>query len=233
MLRLGIRGRVLAQAADQGLEHSDLGWLILYILRRQVAAAAARRPDLDRTDAVEVTVGFVDLVGFTSAVAQASDDELTKLITSFQALAFDAIAESGGRAVKLIGDEVMYVADDPVEAVRVATRLREDAQAAGLSDTRAGIALGHVVAYGGDYYGPVVNRASRLTTAAGPGQVLIDRTTHDAIQRSPSFSVTSHRTLVLKGLGPTEAWAAASRDADVPMATPAASPEVNPRRSAE
>lgn len=211
MLRLGIRAAVLAQAAERGLEHSDLGWLILYIFRRQLAAAATRRPDLDGSDAVQLAVGFVDLVGFTSLAAQATDDELTTLITSFQALAFDAIAESGGRAVKLIGDEVMYVADDPVEAIGVATRLRDDAQAAGLSDMRAGIALGRVIAYGGDYYGPVVNLASRLATVASPRQVLIDRNTRRAIENSPAVAFQTRRTLDLKGLGATEAWSAASR----------------------
>jgi adenylate cyclase len=42
---------------------------------------------------------------------------------------------------------------------------------------RSGIASGRVVARNGDYFGPPVNLAARLTEVAEPGQILTDETT--------------------------------------------------------
>jgi class 3 adenylate cyclase len=39
---------------------------------------------------------------------------------------------------------------------------------------RGGLAFGEVIMHHGDYYGPVVNLASRLTDNAVPGEVLVD-----------------------------------------------------------
>ncbi len=79
-----------------------------------------------------------------------------------------------GRVVKLIGDEVMFVAPDPATACEIALRVAElfeesehDVEPSG------GIAYGALLVRGGDYYGPVVNLASRLADIAIPGEVLV------------------------------------------------------------
>src|SRR5262245_31385802 len=40
---LGVRAGVIDEAVERGIEHSQLGWLILYALRRQLGAVAERR----------------------------------------------------------------------------------------------------------------------------------------------------------------------------------------------
>lgn len=76
--------------------------------------------------------------------------------------------------MKLIGDEVMFVADDPANGLRIARAL-----AAGLPGTehlpsvRVGLAAGEVLNRDGGYYGSVVNLAARLVVLAEPGEVLL------------------------------------------------------------
>ncbi|MEI4908316.1 adenylate/guanylate cyclase domain-containing protein, partial [Klebsiella pneumoniae] len=76
------------------------------------------------------------------------------------------------RVVKTIGDEVMFIGL-PNQVVDAALALRDAAaQSPDLLPVRAGVAAGPVVAHNGDFYGPVVNLASRLTDLAPRGLVL-------------------------------------------------------------
>jgi adenylate cyclase len=131
------------------------------------------------TTTIKVAVGFVDIVGYTRLSASVDPDDLARFIRDFEAQAIGLVADNGGRLVKLIGDEVMFVALDPGEAVGVAAAIL-DAFGGTNAAPRAGIAYGEVVALGGDYYGEVVNLASRITDQAVPGEVLVDEATASA-----------------------------------------------------
>ena len=85
--------------------------------------------------------------------------------------------------IKTIGDEILFVADDPRAAAEVALQVTErgadeDDQ---FPQVRAGIAYGDVVSRLGDVFGPTVNIASRLTSVARPGTVLVDRGMHEVL----------------------------------------------------
>ena len=91
----------------------------------------------------------------------------------FEARANDVVAPRGGRVVKHIGDEVMFVEADPAAACDIALQLVESfGEEAGVAP-HAGVGFGAVVARGGDYYGSVVNLASRIADLAVPGEVLV------------------------------------------------------------
>jgi adenylate cyclase len=106
---LGLRERVLAEASERGVQHSDLGWVLLYAFRRRLEEALRRRTTLEAGDQPTLAVGFVDLVGFTRTSGSLRTDELGRLLGRFEALVADVITEAGGRVVKLIGDEAMLV----------------------------------------------------------------------------------------------------------------------------
>ncbi len=74
----------------------------------------------------------------------------------------------GGRIVKFIGDEVMWVSSTPELLAKVAVDLVEHPRAreAGLQ-VRAGLGYGQVLAIGGDYFGNPVNLAARLVGGRG------------------------------------------------------------------
>jgi adenylate cyclase len=120
-----------------------------------------------------VAVGFVDLVGFTPLSHRMGARELSAFIGQFENRTFRLAADHGGRIIKHIGDEVMFVAIDPVAGCQLALALMTEFDDGGIQP-RGGLAFGDVVARQGDYYGQVVNLASRLADLAIPGEVLTD-----------------------------------------------------------
>jgi adenylate cyclase len=70
------------------------------------------------------------------------------------------------------------------ETVAAALGLRDVAVAEGLPPLRIGVAAGEVLARDGDYFGPVVNLASRLTGVAGAGDVLVPAELWDELRTS-------------------------------------------------
>mgnify|MGYP005813729679 CR=1 FL=1 len=119
-------------------------------------------------------VGFVDLVGFTEISGVMSDAELSGFLRDFEGRAYDVVNTAGGHVVKLIGDEVMFVATNADAACRAAAELVAGFGADGATVLpRGGIAYGEVLVRGGDYYGSVVNLASRLADQAVPQDILV------------------------------------------------------------
>jgi adenylate cyclase len=143
-----------------------------------LARAAQRNWAVDADSAAtlaEVVVGFADLAGFTSLSGQLTPSELAGVVDAFDEQVGELVLTNGGQVVKLIGDEVMFVADDPTDGLRIARALAHDLPAAaGLPAVRVGAACGEVLNRDGDYYGSVVNLAARLVALAPPGKVLVD-----------------------------------------------------------
>jgi adenylate cyclase len=183
-----------------------------YVHRRHLAAAlqradAARHARDGAAGAAVHTVGFADLVGFTVLSQQLEESELAAVVDRFEALAFDVVGRIGGRVVKMIGDEVMFVADDVVSAAEIALTLAETyADDETLSDVRVGLARGAAIIREGDFFGPAVNLASRLVNIAYAGSVVTDEATHDALADDERFAWKSMRPRRLKGIGWTSPW---------------------------
>ncbi len=85
------------------------------VWRRRLVAEAQRRMVRAGTEGGSpVCVGFADLVGFTAQTQQLDTATLAEVVGRFEAIAYDVVAAHGGRVVKTIGDEVMFVNDDVV-----------------------------------------------------------------------------------------------------------------------
>jgi adenylate cyclase len=182
-----------------------------YTWRRQLAAYVARMAsqgsDQISSGPAPLAVGFADLSGFTSLTRKASEADLRALLDSFESLATDVIGQHGGRIVKTIGDEVLFQADTPAAAAEIALELLE--RAAGddaLPALRAGLACGPVVSRLGDVYGSTVNIASRLTSIARPGWVLVDREMHDALADDERFTLRARRSESVRGYHHLRPW---------------------------
>lgn len=203
--------------ADQVLSapdnHFDLmAELIVHVWRRHLQAAVRRALTIERTTepgaVVRLAVGFADLVGYTALSQQLSDQALGNLVSRFEEVAHDVVTAGGGRVVKMIGDEVMFVVADVAAAARIALALADvfsDDDV--LSDVRVGMAVGGVLSQDGDYYGPVVNLASRLVNVAYPGTVVVSTDVHDALVADTELGWQSLRTRHLKDLGSVPLWA--------------------------
>lgn len=161
----------------------------------------------ESTTTIRIAVGFVDIVGYTHLSTTVAPDELARFIIDFEALASAVVAEHGGRLVKLIGDEIMFVGATANQAVAIA-----DAIVATFEDTdavpRGGVVAGEVIGVGGDYYGEVVNLASRIADQAVPGEVLVDSQTAAAADEH-DFELAGRRQL--KGFAEPVALAALER----------------------
>ena len=183
--------------------------LVIYLWRRHLAAAAQRqlyfRPDA--TGQETVTVGFADMVGFTAISQQLDEHELAETVDRFESIAYDTIAEHGGRVVKMIGDEVMFVTDTPASGAMIAATLAEvygDDEA--MPDVRVGLARGPALAREGDYFGPAVNLASRIVNIAYAGSAVASDEIHEALEGDERFGWKPLRPRRLKGIGWTPLW---------------------------
>lgn len=164
--------------------------LIGYVWRRQLAAAAGRAlaASGDEFASNSLSVGFADLVGFTSLTREITEEDLGKLVEEFESLASDIVAAAGGRVIKTVGDEVLFVADDPSTIAEIGLRLSEAPAAHDeLPELRVGLACGTVLSRMGDVYGEPVNLASRLTSIARPGSVLVDRELATGLEGDPRW----------------------------------------------
>jgi adenylate cyclase len=173
------------------------------VWRRHLQAAARRRRLRGDPDGGPgLVVGFADLVGFTALAQQVSDAELAEVVDQFERLAYDVVVAGGGRVVKMIGDEVMFLVDDAVCAAEIALGLSDASHdAAELSDVRVGMAIGPVIEREGDAYGTTVNLASRATAIAYPGTVVVSSELRSALDDHPDFAFKSMRPRFLKHIG--------------------------------
>jgi adenylate cyclase len=182
-----------------------------YVWRQHLAKASRRMMTTESlgSDVTQLAVGFVDIVGFTSRSKELSDLELVTWIEYFEAECSAAVNDHGGRVIKNIGDEVLFVADDVAQAAEVALLLtgRGADEEDDFPSVRAGIAYGEVVARLGDVLGPTVNIASRLTSIARPGSVLVDDGGHDALVESEAFGFRKLRRTSVKGYERLQPWA--------------------------
>jgi class 3 adenylate cyclase len=169
---------------------------------------------------------FIDIVGFTPLTEQRDSEEVRAMLTRYFDRARQIVERFGGVIDKYIGDAVMAVwgahvahEDDAERAVRAALELVDAVAELGETEgmpglaARAGVLSGEA-AVGGDgnavtglIIGDTVNIASRLQSAADPGQVLVGPTTRDLADRAIEFELVG--PLTLKGKDePVEAYRA-------------------------
>lgn len=168
-----LRSTVEAQGLANGLTD------VLAMMMRRHMDAAIQRTRLAGSLAspddpmAPMVVGFVDLVGFTSRSITMTASELSDIVSKFEALATDTVSTLGGRLVKFIGDEMMFVAVEPATGCRIGRALLTEFGRDPSLTPRGGMAHGPVLAKVGDYFGSTVNLASRLVDQAVPGEILV------------------------------------------------------------
>ena len=123
---------------------------------------------------LHVAVAFVDLVSSTTWAESVDPAVHAEALRRFEMQSSTLASDHGARLVKLIGDEVMIVADDPAALCRVAIDICRIAGAdPDLPAARGAVGYGMVTARDGDYFGPVVNVAARATKMAAPNGVVV------------------------------------------------------------
>jgi adenylate cyclase len=171
-----------------------------------VAAEALRDPFAVSLggDRRHVSTLFADVRGYTAIAAEHEPEETLDLLNRYLSVVSDAVETQGGTVADLLGDGVFAFfgapvahPDDPERAVRAAlamqaavTRLEIPSMPGVRLQAGIGITTGEVIAgnVGSEHrmhyavVGDSVNVAGRLQAAAGPGQILVDEPSHDAVR---------------------------------------------------
>ncbi|GLB68653.1 adenylate/guanylate cyclase domain-containing protein [Arthrobacter mangrovi] len=188
--------------------------VLLYSWRRQLNAGVARltvraeaglgaagEHDDDSLPLLRA-VGFADLVSYTSLSRQMNEKTLAQLVQRFENRCAEIISVGGGRLVKTVGDEVLYLASTPQAGAEISLALAKAmADDDLLPSARVGMVWGGIVSRLGDIYGPTVNLASRLTSLAEPGTVLVDSTTAATLAGDERFVLMPQKVRTIRGFG--------------------------------
>jgi len=182
-----------------------LGDLLGRYVSENVAAEALRDPFAVSLggDRRQVSTLFADVRGYTELAAEHPPEATLDLLNRYLSVVTDAVETHGGTVADLLGDGVFAFFGAPIcreddaerairagLAVQAAVGTLEIPMMPGVHlQAGIGIATGQVVAgnVGSErrmHYavvGDSVNVASRLQAAAGPGQILVDEPTHDAV----------------------------------------------------
>ncbi len=180
-----------------------------YMWRRHLVSIAGRALASadEELDAVELVVGFADLVGFTSLSRTLQQSELAELVEAFESRVAEVVAVNRGRVVKTMGDGVLFVADDAPSGAEIALGLLEAmATDESLPALRVGLAKGRVLTRLGDVYSSTVNLASRLTGLAKPDSVLVDGAFAAALEGDPRYRLRRLGRVSVRGLDRQRPW---------------------------
>src|SRR5512134_1753767 len=128
--------------------------------------------------ATSVTYLFSDIEGSTR-LWEADPARAARTVAWHDELSRDVVRRHRGTVVKMTGDGLHAAFDDPADAVASVIELQlalseQNSERAPLS-VRCGLHLGADQRRDNDFYGPAVNRAARIMSAAHGGQILVSR----------------------------------------------------------
>jgi predicted ATPase/class 3 adenylate cyclase len=134
---------------------------------------------------VVLTLLFTDLEGSTRLWEQ-QPEAMRAAVAAHDAICQEAVAAHRGRVVKMVGDGLYAVFEDPLDGVQAMLALQHalanPQRTAGLAlRARCGLHVGAVEARGEDFFGPPVNRAARIMGVAHGGQMLVSETARELV----------------------------------------------------
>jgi len=169
----------------------------VYAWRRHLATEVGRAllpavAGLDNQgDTRPAAVGFIDISGFTRLSRSVELTELAAVLERFETLVLDTVIAHGGRVIKNLGDEVLFVTDDPTAAAEATLQVLEAITGEeALPRVHAGLAFGPVLYRGGDVFGPVVNIAARVASLARQDTIRVDEAMATALGDTDGFTLS-------------------------------------------
>ena len=157
---------------------------------------------------------FLDIADSTALTTKLGDAAYRERERALDASLRAAITDAGGTPVegKLLGDGVMAVFTSARQAIDAAVRCRDLGNEAGLP-LHLGIHAGDVVREGNNVHGGAVQMASRVQSAAAPGEVLVSATVRDLARTSAGVAFEDRGEHELKGIAePQRLFAVRERD---------------------
>jgi eukaryotic-like serine/threonine-protein kinase len=151
-------------------------------------------------------VVFSDLVDSTALLATLGDDRMERIRRVHVEQVGQAVDGAGGRVVKTLGDGVMASFGSALGALRAAAAIQDSVErldaangAIGVA-ARVGVAAGEPIADGGDLHGMAVVISSRLSSAAGAGEVLVQDLVQALVASRDGVALEEPQDYELKGV---------------------------------
>jgi class 3 adenylate cyclase len=147
---------------------------------------------------VLAAVLFTDIVGSTESAARMGDARWQLLLDDHNRAVRSELDRFGGREIKIIGDGFLATFDGPARAVRCAIAIRDAVRELGL-EVRAGIHVGEIEVLPDDVAGMGVHIAARVSSHAGPSEILVSSTVRDLVVGS-GLTFEERGVTALKGV---------------------------------
>jgi class 3 adenylate cyclase len=163
-------------------------------------------PEGDLRSAVSegtVTVMFTDIEDSTTLAFRLGDEQWVETLAWHDQVISDIVESQGGLIVKTLGDGAMAVFDSARRAARAAKEIQEAiTEPAGCPEIRVriGLHVGDVMRTGDDYLGHAVNKAARVASAAGGGEIMVSQAMMALLSDLPEFDFGAPFDTELKGL---------------------------------
>lgn len=129
---------------------------------------------------VIVTILFTDIEGSTR-LWELDAEAMRVAVARHDEICREAVVANHGSVVKMVGDGLYAVFEDPLDGVHAMLALQralaDPARTGGVElRARCGLHVGAVEPRGDDYFGPSVNRTARIMGVAHGGQMLLSET---------------------------------------------------------
>ena len=145
----------------------------------------------------DLTILFTDLVEFSNWSMKAGDAAAVDLLRKVSQAIEPPVAENTGKVVKRLGDGMMAVFADPLDALSATKEAQirlEEIEVSGYRPVlRAGMHVGRPERVGDDYFGVDVNIAARVAEAATGGEILAtDKVLSESTRRLGQGEAQAH-----------------------------------------
>jgi adenylate cyclase len=172
-----------------------------------------------------------DVVGYSRMMGADETGTLAALKRHRETIFDPAMAEHGGRLVKLMGDGALVEFASVVDAVNCALAVQRAIHAEPASGSkvtlRIGINLGDVIIEGDDIYGDGVNIAARLEPLAEPGGICIASIVNESVGSRVDAAFSDGGEVQVKNIDrPIRVWKWHPETASSPAKAQAAQPPV-------
>jgi len=177
--------------------HQSQAWLKNFF---EGFEATLARAGLHSPNGRQPAICFLDLSGYTRLTEERGDEAAAELAGRLSRLVQRTSARYGGKAVKWLGDGVMFYFRDPGQGVLAALDMIDGAAEDGLPPAHVGLHAGPVLFQEGDYFGRTVNVAARIADYARRGEVLVSDDVVGAAQEEPGVRFDAIGPVELKGM---------------------------------
>ena len=149
-------------------------------------------------DRVVATALFTDIVDSTKRAAHLGDRDWRDLLHRHHAVIRGELVKWRGTEINTTGDGFLAIFDGPARSIRAAKAISQAVAPLGI-EIRAGLHTGEMEMLDDDIAGLAVHIAARVSSLAGPSEVLVSRTVKDLVAGT-DFTFESRGAHTLKGV---------------------------------